>query len=101
MTLHVNVRASSIYFNVEYANFNKLEKVRLPLTSASKTIKNANSEKSILACKNFNEPDHNFHHHAEFTLIEQIRKETEETIKPLKKEKILWILNYKLFTQIG
>ena len=38
MTLRVNVRTSSIYFNVEYANFNKLEKVRLPLTSASKTI---------------------------------------------------------------
>ena len=38
MTLHVNVRTSPIYSNVEYANFNELEKVRLPLTSASKTI---------------------------------------------------------------
>ena len=69
----------------------KLQQVRKSETTFNIRLKNhrknANSEKSILACKNFNKPNHNFHHHAEFTLIEQIRKETEETIKPLKKEK--------------
>ena len=32
--LHVKVKISYIHFNVEYANFNTLEKMRLLLTSA-------------------------------------------------------------------
>ena len=48
--------------------------------------KDAKSEKSILVCKHFNESDHNVQKHPEFTLIEQIRKQTttEETKKLLK-----------------
>ena len=49
--------------------------------------KDAKSEKSIVACKHFNEPNHNSQQHAEFTLIQQIRKQakTEETRKLLEK----------------
>ena len=45
--------------------------------------KGGKSEKSILACKHFNEPNHNFQQHA---LTERIKKQTisDETRK-LKK----------------
>ena len=74
---------------LENANFNTLKKVRLPLTSAWKTTeKNAKSEKSVLVCKHFNETEHNFQANAEFTLIEQIKKQTttEETKISWKNE---------------
>ena len=55
-------------------------------------MKNAKSQASILACKHFNKQNNNFHQHVEFTLIEQIRKQTtdEETrtrLKRIKKQK--------------
>ena len=54
--------------------------------------KYAKSEKSILACKHFSEPYRNFQQHAEFTLIEQIKKQTtvEKTKKLLLKLKSLY-----------
>ena len=44
--------------------------------------KDAKSQASILACKHFNKQNQNFQQPAEFTLIEQIRKQTttKETI---------------------
>ena len=39
--------------------------------------KNAESEKSILAWKHLNEPNHNFQQHAELTVIKQIRKKQQ------------------------
>ena len=38
--------------------------------------KDAKSQASILACKHFNEKNHNFQQHAEFTLIQQLKKQT-------------------------
>ena len=51
--------------------------------------KDAKSEKPILSSKYFNEPNSIFEQHAQFTLIEQIRKQkaTKETKKFFKKEK--------------
>ena len=46
MILHVKVKISYIYSNVEYANFNKLENVRLLLTSASATIEKMPNQKN-------------------------------------------------------
>ena len=63
--------------------------------------KDAKSQASILACINFNEQNHNFQQHAEFTLIEQIKKQTttEET-RTFREAKIygrenLWVLKLK------
>ena len=36
-------------------------------------MKDAKSEASILACKHFNEQNHNFQQHAEFTFIKQLK----------------------------
>ena len=49
--------------------------------------KDATSEESILACKHFNECNHNFHV-VEFTLIKQTERQptTEETRKFMKHE---------------
>ena len=49
--------------------------------------KDAKSQVSILACKHFNEQNHNFQQHAQFTLLEQIKKQTtaEETRALLKR----------------
>ena len=56
--------------------------------------KDAKLEKPILARNHFIESNHNFQKHAEYTLIEQIRKQmaTEETRKLLKKRENFWIL---------
>ena len=43
--------------------------------------KDAKSQTSILACKYFNEQNHNFQQQPEFTLIEQIKKQTAEEAK--------------------
>ena len=61
MILNVKEKILYIYSNVEYANFNALEKVRLFFNTCLKNHrKDAKSEKSILACKHLNEPNHNF-----------------------------------------
>ena len=54
--------------------------------------KYAKSEKPILACKHFSEPYRNFQQHAEFSLIEQIKKQAtvEKTKKLLLKLKSLY-----------
>ena len=59
--------------------------------------KNAKSEASILACKHFNEQNHDFQQHAEFSLIEQIKKQTttEETRTLLKQRENFWVLKLK------
>ena len=60
--------------------------------------KDAQSQKSILACKHFNEPNHNFQQHAQFTLIKQInptKKETKRQKKLLKNREIFSILKLK------
>ena len=43
------------------------------------------------------EPNHNFQQHAEFTLIEQINKQTaaEETRTLLKRRENFWVLKLK------
>ena len=43
------------------------------------------------------EPNHNFQQHAEFTLIEQIKKQTaaEETRTLLKRRENFWVLKLK------
>ena len=50
-------------------------------------MKDAKSQTSILVCKHFNKQNRNFQEYAEFTLIEQIKKQTtaEETIILLKR----------------
>ena len=46
--------------------------------------KDAKSQASILACKHFSKQNHSFQQHAEFTFIEQIKKQTTaEEIKTL------------------
>ena len=47
--LHVKVKISYIHFNVEYTNFNTLEKMRLLLTSAWTTIKRCQIRKSNIS----------------------------------------------------
>ena len=65
--------------------------------------KDAKSQASILACKHFNEQNHNFQQHAEFTLIEQIKKQTtaEETRIILKRRKNFWVLRLKTLSPDG
>ena len=62
-----------------------------------------NQKKSILACKHFNEPNHNLQEHSEFTLCEQIRQQMtiEETRKLLKKRENFWILKLETLCQDG
>ena len=59
--------------------------------------KDTKSEASILACKHFNEQNHIFQQHAEFTLTERIKKQTtaEETRTHLKRRENFWVLNLK------
>ena len=49
--------------------------------------KDAKLHAQILVCKHFNEQNHNFRQHAEFTLLEQIKRQTttEETRTLLKR----------------
>ena len=65
--------------------------------------KDAKSQASILACINFNEQNHNFQQHAEFTLIEQVKKHTttEETKTLLKRRENFWVLKLKALYQDG
>ena len=53
-----------------------------------------NQKSQYQLVKHFIESNHNFQKHAEYTLIEQIRKQmaTEETRKLLKKRENFWIL---------
>ena len=55
------------------------------------------NHKPILACKHFNEQNHNFQEHAEFTLIEQIKKQTatEDIRTLLERGKNFWVLKLK------
>ena len=57
--------------------------------------KDAKSQVTILACKHFNEENHNFQQHAEFTLIEQFKKQTttEEKGTLLKRRENFWVLH--------
>ena len=59
--------------------------------------KNATWQASILACKHFSEQNHNFQQYAEFTLIEQIRKQTttEETRTLSKRRENFCVLKLK------
>ena len=60
--------------------------------------KDAQSQKSILSCKHFNEPNHNFQQHAQFTLVKQInptKKETKRQKKLLKNREVFSILKLK------
>ena len=79
---------------------------QLPCVGKSETLfntrlnnhrKDAKSEALILACKHFNKQNHNFQQHAEFTFIEQIKKQTttEETKTLLKRRKNFWVLKLK------
>ena len=59
--------------------------------------KDAKSQASILVFKHFSKQNHNFQHHPEFTLIEQIKKQTtaEETRSLLKRAENFWVLKLK------
>ena len=96
MILIVKVKISYFSFNAEYANFNTLENVDFNI-HLSNHRKDAKSEKSILAYKHSNEPNHNFQQHAEFTLMEQIREKrtTEKRRKLLKIRENFRILKLK------
>ena len=61
--------------------------------------KDVNSEKSILPCKHVNESNHSSQQHAEFTLIEQLRKQTatEEARKLLSKTRKFLDFKFKHF----
>ena len=65
--------------------------------------KDAKSQASILACKHFNEQNHNFQQHAEFTLIEQIKKQTtaDETRTFLKRREHFWVLKLNILYSHG
>ena len=60
-------------------------------------MKDAKSQTSILVCKHFNKQNRNFQEYAEFTLIEQIKKQTtaEETRILLKRRENFWVLKLK------
>ena len=60
--------------------------------------KDAEWEASILACKHFNEQNHNFQQHAKFTLTDQIKKQTtvEETRTLLKWKENFWVFKLKM-----
>ena len=63
--------------------------------------KDAQSQKSILACKHFDEPNHNFQQHAQFTLIKQInptKKETKRQKKTSEKSRNFLNFKTKIFT---
>ena len=55
--------------------------------------KDTKSKASILACKHFNEQNHNFQQHTELTLIKQSKKQTtaEETRTLLKRRENFWV----------
>ena len=55
-----------------------------------------------MACKHFNEQNHNFQH-AEFTLIEETKKQrtTEKTRTLLKRKDNLWVLKRKTLYSDG
>ena len=59
--------------------------------------KDAKLQASILSWKHFNNQNHNFQQHAEFTLIEQIKKQrtAEETRILLKRRANFWVLKQK------
>ena len=50
-----------------------------------------------MACKHFNKPNNNFQQHAEFPLIEQIKKQTttKETRTLLERRENFWVLKLK------
>ena len=77
--------------NTVYTNFSTLEKVRL-----NNHRKNVKLQASILAYKHFSEKNHNFQQHAEFTLIEQNKKQTttKETRTLLKRTENVWVLGF-------
>ena len=78
-----NVRKSEAFFNIRLNNHRKDSKNKNP----------------ILACKHFQNLNHNSQRDEEFILIEQIMKTfstIEELRLPLKKRKNFWIL--KLIT---
>ena len=65
--------------------------------------KDAKLQASILSWKHFNNQNHNFQQHAEFTLIEQIKKQrtAEETRILLKRRANFWVLKQKTLSQDG
>ena len=72
--------------------------MRLLSTSASVTIgKKLNHKPQFLTCNHFNEQNHDFQQHAEFTLIERVKKQTtaEETRTLLKRRENFWVLQLK------
>ena len=66
----------------------------IPLNNHRKDTK---SQASILACKHFSEQNHKYQQHAEFNLIEQIKKQTitEETRALLTRRGNFWVLKLK------
>ena len=66
--------------------------------------KDSKNENPILACKHFQNSNHNFQRDAKFTLIEKITKSfttTEELRLLLKKRENFWILKLKTFYPDG
>ena len=65
--------------------------------------KDAKLQASILSWKHFNNQNHNFQQHAEFTLIEQIKKQrtAEETRILLKRRANFWVLKQKTLYPVG
>ena len=59
--------------------------------------KDAKSKASILACEHVNEQNHNFQQYDEFTLLEQIKKQStaEETRTLLQLRRNFWVLKLK------
>ena len=68
------------------------------LNNHRKDAKDTKSKNNILACKHFQEPNHEFQRHAKFTLIEKITKKFASTAQLrllLKKGENFWILKLK------
>ena len=65
--------------------------------------KDAKLGASILTCKHFSEQNHNFQQHAEFTLIEQIKKQgtAEETRTLPKRRENFWVFKLKTYIEMG
>ena len=70
----------------------------LRLNNHRKDAKDTTSKNNILACKHFQQPNHDFQRHAKFTLIEKITKSCISTAQIrllLKKRENFWILKLK------
>ena len=99
----LNCKSSHLIYLLQ-CQISQLQYVSKSETSFNIRLNNHRKDSKHLACKHFQNSNHNFQRDAKFTLIEQITKSfttTEHLRLLLKKQENFWILKLKTLYTVG